>query len=113
MKACVFQVFAKEELPRINSNAKAADVEKWKKNPDVLKCYKKLFCNIDEDDEESEIYMFRIINSVWPRKDIPDLHVAWAVSIAELLLDPQSDGITITEDNLQPKLKINLVSNLP
>ena len=56
--------------------------------------------------------MFRIINSVWPRKDIPDLHVAWAVSIAELLLDPQSDGITITEENLQPKLKINLVSNL-
>jgi hypothetical protein len=107
VKTSIFKVF--DKLPLINNNAKAAEITAWKSNPIVLECYKKLFKEIEHT---SEKYIVRIIKNVWPKKEmIPDSHIAWCVSVAEIFLNPSNDYIQITEDVIQPIVEKNLVSN--
>ena len=106
VKSSIFEVC---KIPSINNVAKAREISVWKKKPAILNSFRKLFDKIEEDEEDT--YMTRIIKNVWPKeKDIPNLQVAWAISIAEILLNPNNENIKISEEIIKPVLYKNLVS---
>jgi hypothetical protein len=54
--------------------------------------------------------MNQIIERVWPKNEVIDLHTAWAISIAELLLNLQNGEIKVIEEIMVLLLEKNLVS---
>jgi hypothetical protein len=54
--------------------------------------------------------MAEIIEKVWPKTEVIDLHAAWAVSISELILNPNNGEIKVSEEIIVPLLEKNLVS---
>ena len=108
MKNSIFEIFGKT-LPPITIVSKSSEIVAWKRQPIVSSCFRKLFEKIEDDEEDT--YMTRIIKNVWPKKsNIPNLQIAWAVSIAEIFLNPKTDGIKISEEIILPTLEKNLVS---
>lgn len=106
MKSSIFEVC---KIPFISNVAKATEISAWKKKPAILNSFRKLFDKIEEDEEDT--YMTRIIKSTWPKKkNIPNLQIAWAISIAEIFLNPNNENIKISEEIIKPVLLKNLVS---
>lgn len=106
MKTSIFGVC---KVPPISNAAKATKISAWKKNPAISNSFRKLFDKVEEDEEDT--YMARIIKNVWPKKKkIPDLQIAWAISIAEIFLNPNNESIKISEEIIKPVLLKNLVS---
>ena len=44
------------------------------------------------------------------KKNISELYLAWAATIAEIILDPSNGHITLREYIVQPLLEKNLIS---
>ncbi|RHZ87207.1 hypothetical protein Glove_39g9 [Diversispora epigaea] len=94
-------------LPPISNVAKASEIAAWKKKLAVSNCFRKLFEKIEDD--ENDIYMTKIIKNVWPKKkNIPNLQIAWAISISEIFLNPKNEVIKMSEEIIQPALARNL-----
>jgi len=108
VKTVIHEVFS---LSPINST-KFEEVSKWKKLPAVKECYKNIFKPIDEKDPETT-YMSCIIDKVWGEScDVPNVHVAWAIAITQIILNPNNCYVKITEDIIKEKCEENLVSIL-
>lgn len=106
MKTAIFEVC---KIPPISNIAKATKISAWKKDPAISNSFRKLFDKIEEDEEDT--YMTRIIKNVWPKKKkIPNLQIAWAISIAEVFLNPNNESIKISEEIIKPVFLKNLVS---
>ena len=57
--------------------------------------------------------MQMILERVWKsKKKISNMYIAWGVAIAQLFLNPNVKGITISEYLLRKQIKINFVSIL-
>ena len=83
-------------LPPINTNSVPSEVEKWKSNPIVARCHKILFHK--EKDGDSSTYMTKIIDKIWPtKKNAPKVHIAYAISVCEFLLNPSHKRIQVSE----------------
>ncbi|RHZ76082.1 hypothetical protein Glove_205g10 [Diversispora epigaea] len=94
-------------LPPISNVAKASEIAAWKKKLAVSNCFRKLFEKIEDD--ENDTYMTKIIKNVWPKKkNIPNLQIAWAISISEIFLNPKNEVIKMSEEIIQPALARNL-----
>ncbi|RHZ78922.1 hypothetical protein Glove_154g3 [Diversispora epigaea] len=94
-------------LPPISNVAKASEIAVWKKKLAVSNCFRKLFEKIEDD--ENDTYMTKIIKNVWPKKkNIPNLQIAWAISISEIFLNPKNEVIKMSEEIIQPALARNL-----
>jgi hypothetical protein len=106
VKTAIFEVC---KVPPISNVAKALEISAWKKKPAILNNFRKLFDRVEEDEEDT--YMTRIIKNVWPKqKKIPNLQIAWAISITEIFLNPNNESIKISEEIIKPILLKNLVS---
>ncbi|RHZ57126.1 hypothetical protein Glove_393g4 [Diversispora epigaea] len=69
--------------------------------------FRKLFDKVEEDEEDT--YITRIIKNVWPKKkNIPNLQIAWVISIAEIILNPNNENIKISKEIIKPVLLKNL-----
>jgi len=56
-------------------------------------------------------YINRILSRVWRNlRNAPKIQIAFGMSICEILLDPESDNIIMTEAILKNRIEINLVS---
>ncbi|RHZ71632.1 hypothetical protein Glove_256g100 [Diversispora epigaea] len=105
VKTLIFEVC---KVPPISIVAKASKISAWKKNPAISNSFRKLFDKVEEDEEDT--YMTRIIKNVWPKKkNIPNLQIAWVISIAEIILNPNNENIKISEEIIKPVLLKNLV----
>jgi len=101
---CVFP-----NLPQINTNSSPSEVDKWKKNQNVAKCYKSLFKRETADD--SATYMTRIIDKVWvSKKHTPKIHIAYAISVCEFLLNPSNQKVQVSEGSMKFNISKYLVS---
>ena len=101
---CVFP-----NLPQINTNSSPSEVNKWKKNQNVAKCYKSLFKQETADD--SATYMTRIIDKVWAsKKYTPKIHIAYAISVCEFLLNPSNQKVQVSEGSMKFNISKYLVS---
>ncbi|RHZ79376.1 hypothetical protein Glove_148g36 [Diversispora epigaea] len=95
-------------LPPISNVVKASEIVAWKKKLAVSNCFRKLFEKIEDD--ENDTYMTKIIKNVWSKKkNIPNLQIAWAISISEIFLNPKNEVIKMSEEIIQPALARNLV----
>ncbi|RHZ89295.1 hypothetical protein Glove_16g59 [Diversispora epigaea] len=89
VKTAIFENFS-NMLPPISNVAKASEIAAWKKKLAVSNCFRKLFEKIEDD--ENDTYMTKIIKNVWPKKkNIPNLQIAWAISISEIFLNPKNE----------------------
>jgi hypothetical protein len=101
---CVFP-----NLPQINTNSSPSEVDKWKKNRNVAECYKNLFKRETVDD--SATYMTRIIDKVWAsKKHTPKIHIAYAISVCEFLLNPSNQKVQVSEASIKFNISKYLVS---
>ena len=101
---CVFP-----NLSQINTNSSPSEVNKWKKNQNVAKCYKSLFKRETADD--SATYMTRIIDKVWAsKKHTPKIHIAYAISVCEFLLNPSNQKVQVSEGSMKFNILKYLVS---
>ena len=101
---CVFP-----NLPQINTNSSPSEVDKWKKNQNVAKCYKSLFKRETADD--SATYMTRIIDKVWAsKKHTPKIHIAYAISVCEFLLNPSNQKVQVSEGSMKFNISKYLIS---
>ena len=106
VKSSIFEVY---KIPFISNVAKATEISAWKKKPAILNSFRKLFDRIEENEEDT--YMTRIIKNVWPKKKkIPNLQIAWAISITEIFLNPNNESIKMSEEIIKLALLKNLVS---
>ncbi|RHZ84603.1 hypothetical protein Glove_79g144 [Diversispora epigaea] len=106
VKTSIFEVC---KVPPISIVAEASKISAWKKNPAISNSFRKLFDKVEEDEEDT--YMTRIIKNVWPKKkNIPNLQIAWVISIAEIILNPNNENIKISEEIIKPVLLKNLVT---
>ncbi|RHZ84781.1 hypothetical protein Glove_75g56 [Diversispora epigaea] len=106
VKTAIFENFS-NMLPPISNVAKASEIAAWKKKLAVSNCFRKLFEKIEDD--ENDTYMTKIIKNVWPKKkNIPNLQIAWAISISEIFLNPKNEVIKMSEEIIQPALARNL-----
>ncbi|RHZ87465.1 hypothetical protein Glove_34g106 [Diversispora epigaea] len=104
VKTSIFEVC---KVPPISIAAEASKISAWKKNPAISNSFRKLFDKVEEDEEDT--YMTRIIKNVWPKKkNIPNLQIAWVISIAEIILNPNNENIKISEEIIKPVLLKNL-----
>ncbi|RHZ75456.1 hypothetical protein Glove_213g16 [Diversispora epigaea] len=95
------------DVPSISIVAEVSKISAWKKNPAISNSFRKLFDKVEEDEEDT--YMTRIIKNVWPKKkNIPNLQIAWVISIAEIILNPNNENIKISEEIIKPVLLKNL-----
>jgi hypothetical protein len=89
------------KLPTINANDPYSEISEWKKNPVVVESHKLLFRRADE----SATYMTKIIDKVWStKKTTPKIHIAYAISVCEFMLDPNNQKIQISEHFIKPKI---------
>ncbi|RHZ45869.1 hypothetical protein Glove_645g22 [Diversispora epigaea] len=106
VKTAIFENFS-NMLPPISNVAKASEIVTWKKKLAFSNCFRKLFEKIEDD--ENDTYMTKIIKNVWPKKkNIPNLQIAWAISISEIFLNPKNEVIKMSEEIIQPALARNL-----
>ncbi|RHZ58977.1 hypothetical protein Glove_366g44 [Diversispora epigaea] len=104
VKTSIFEVC---KVPPISIAAEAPKISAWKKNSVISNSFRKLFDKVDEDEEDT--YMTQIIKNVWPKKkNIPNLQIAWVISIAEIILNPNNENIKISEEIIKPVLLKNL-----
>ncbi|RHZ84076.1 hypothetical protein Glove_85g152 [Diversispora epigaea] len=106
VKTAIFENFS-NMLPLISNVAKASEIATWKKKLAVSNCFCKLFEKIEDD--ENDTYMTKIIKNVWSKKkNIPNLQIAWAISISEIFLNPKNEVIKMSEEIIQLALARNL-----
>lgn len=93
---CIFP-----KLPPINTNATPSQISNWKNNSIVAECHKALF----KQAENSATFMTKIIDKVWPmKKKAPKIHIAYAISVCEFILNPENQNITISESFIKCKI---------
>ena len=108
IKKELFQVFGEKELPRINTQAKPNAIHEWKSSPKVRECYKKLFKPITE--EEATTYMDRILENTWKSGNKASrMQIAFSIGICEVILDPNTERIQMSESVMKNKIRKNLV----
>ena len=108
VKDAMYSVF--DELTAINSQATPSQIQDWKRMTMVKKCYSKLFKKIKPD--HSTTYISKIIEKLRSKenKSPSEIQIAYAISICETYLCPESQTIQICEANTKSKIIKNLVS---
>ena len=107
VKDALYSVF--DELPLINTQANASQIQEWKNNSVVKKCYSKLFKKIKPD--QTTTYMSKIMDKLRKENKNPSkIQIAYAISICETFLYPYNQTIQMNEGIVKPKVIKNLVS---
>jgi hypothetical protein len=106
----MFSVFGENhKLPPISSNIKESEIRKWKRTEAIRKCYDKLFKKIKSS--EPETYLSKIIRIIWKdRRNAPKMQVAYAISICEMILNPENNIVQISEETIKQVIIKNYVS---
>lgn len=87
-------------LPQINTNSSPSEVSAWKKDPNVARSHKVLFKR--ESADSSATYMSKIIEKVWTvKKSAPKVHIAYAISVCEFLLNPGVQKVQVSESAIK------------
>jgi hypothetical protein len=107
VKDAIHSVFGCE-LPLINTQAVPSEVQNWKRQTSVKRCFLKLFKKIKAD---QPTHMEKIINKIWKdRSTASNMQTAFAISICETYLNPENQVIQMNELYMKPKIAKNMVS---
>ena len=106
IKSSTFFVFG-NLLEPINNSASHETVLKWKKSDKTKACYQRLF---DEVEDSEETYMVKILKKVFPSGDGSPENAAYAIAVAQAMLNPKYDKITMSDTAIKSKIAKNVVS---
>lgn len=107
----MFSVFREHfKLSPINNNASESEIKAWKGDVVIKNCFKQLFKKIDP--AKPETYMSKIIENLWKggKKNGSKMQIAFAISVCEIVLNPDNLFVSINENIIKPVLIKNLVS---
>lgn len=105
----MFNVFRENNLSPITSSATEFEIKKWKQTTAVKKSYSNLFKKIRPHFPET--FMSRIIGKIWrDKRNAPKIQVAYAISVCEVILNPNNLTIQISEDTTKHLIAKNYVS---
>jgi hypothetical protein len=111
IKTAIYYIFEKEQLRHITSNASPSEIQDWKRDPSVRRCYNKLFKKVIPG--EPDTYITKIINKAFKekkdKKNVPKVKIAYAMGTCEIFLNPDNQHIQISEKIMKPKIIKNLV----
>ena len=107
IKKCTFFVFG-NLLDKIDNLALLKEIQDWKASEKTKNCYKMLFKEIEEGSEET--YIARILKKIWPDEDSSEENVAYAIAVAQTILNPGYGKITIEENAVKKLAARHLVS---
>lgn len=93
----------------MKSNAGPSEIAKWKKTPEVSKCYENLFKKAN-DSEDSPLVITRIIEKAFLGKEYSNPEFAYAIAICKTVLNPKHDTLQMKESIIKNKMKYYLVS---
>jgi hypothetical protein len=108
IREAIFVIYREVNLPLINLNARPSEIAKWKKRPEVLKCFENLFKKVD-DNEESPLVITRIVEKAFLGKEYSDPEFAYAIAICKTMLNPKHDVVQMKETILKSKVNYYLV----
>ena len=107
----VFKEFHLPQIPLIDSTLKESAIRRWKGTPEVKNCYNNLFKFAGKKGIEHETFMSKIIQKLRKtKKGITKMQIAYAISVCEILLNPQNLCVHATESTIKPILTKNFVS---
>jgi hypothetical protein len=90
--------------------ASPTEVNKWKRNPAVNKCYQNLYRPISDLDDQVTFFL-RIVEKVFIESNkASEILIAYTMSVCEIFLNPDNDNIQISESVMKEKLEAKLVS---
>lgn len=95
-------------MPPINTNASPIEISEWKKKPEVENCYKKLFINSNNKEEEPLI-LTRIVQRVFKKKCSTN-EMSFVVAVCSYVLNPKYQNLKLKEKTIKRKVKIYSVS---
>src|SRR6266513_3083884 len=104
IKDALYSAFEVRNLPKINSKSEPNAIVEWKHSPEVRKCHE----NLHKKTINGPIFMTLIMKKVWPKEDYRHNWIAFAVTVAEILLDSDIPGIQITESIAKPRIEIHI-----
>ena len=108
IRDAIFATFGEVNLPLINSNASPLEITKWKKRPEVFRCFESLFKNMDENGN-SPLVITRIVERAFLGKEYSNPEFAYAIAICKTMLNPKHDALQMKETILKSKVKYYLV----
>lgn len=109
IREAIFATYGEVNLPLIKSNAGPSEIAKWKKLPEVSKCYEKLFKKMDDNEENSPLMITRIVEKAFLGKNYSNTEFAYAIAICKIILNPKHDTLQINEPLVESKVKCYLV----
>lgn len=104
----VFKEFNLPTIPAVSTALKESEIRKWKESAAVKICHEKLFKKINNSDPDT--FMSRILQILKGRNHLTNIQIAYAISICQILLNPENLHIQINESVIKPILTKNLVS---
>ena len=108
IREAIFATYGKVNLPLMKSNAGPSEIAKWKKKPEVSKCYEKLFKKMDEN-EDSPLVISCIVEKAFLGKEYSNPEFAYAIAICKTMLNPKHDSLQINESIIKNKVEYYLV----
>lgn len=112
IKDAMFSVFGESQLDSINTNAAPVNVVAWKASAKTKACYRKLFTPINNDDNNNDTYISRILAKVWPGAAPTNMRLAYTITVCQIMLSDHYDKLIMSEETAKNRLKKNLVSNI-
>jgi hypothetical protein len=100
-------VFGEDQLPIINTKVSSTAISRWKNSESVRRCFENLFKKTKNNEKS---YMYCIIKHVWSTieiENIPNTWLAYAISISEIMLNPEIKNIQVSENEVKLKISKN------
>lgn len=112
IKEAIFHIFSDLKLPTISLNSPPSTISKWKRNPIVKRCYDLLHQPIsDVSDVDETTYITKIVKRVFINPiEVTDVQIAYTMCVCDYMLNPETEGIQVTELLIKEKLEESLVS---
>ncbi|KAF0453208.1 hypothetical protein F8M41_001784 [Gigaspora margarita] len=100
IKSSTFFIFG-NLLELINNRASPETVLKWKRSEKTKACYQRLF---DEVEDLKVTYMVKILTKIWPSGDGSEKNVAYAIAVAQAMLNLKYEKIMMSDTTIKHKI---------
>lgn len=97
------EIFKDFDLHPISVKAPFEEIKNWKNQPKLRKVFFQLF----KRERNGKIRIVQVLEKIWPKaelKTISDSSIAYAIGVAEVLLDPGNNNIQMLEELVKPKM---------
>ena len=103
----MFDIFGKQNLSRINTSAKADDIQAFKNSNKTKEAFKCLF---ETDDDNILPYIEAIKKKAWGKKSTTKRDTAFTLAVCEIMLNPRHPKISVDDDALRNRFNMYWVS---